>query len=383
MKIVIAIDSFKGSISSIEAGNAVTEGILRTVPEADIKVYPVADGGEGTVDALVSGLNGVYRKVTVSDPLGLPIQAQYGILPDNTAVIEMAAASGLPLLSASERNPMLTTTYGFGELIADAIQQGCRRFILGIGGSATNDCGIGCLQALGFGFYNKDGKKVPYGANGLVQVHSISFDRRMPELRDCQFHVACDVTNPLCGEIGCSAVFAPQKGADAAMIAEMEKAMQHFSALVKGYLPDADPNLSGSGAAGGLGFALRTFLNADLKPGIEVISKQTGIEAAIQDADIVITGEGRLDAQTVMGKVPVGIAKIAKKYGIPVVAFCGCTGEGAEICNQHGIDAFFPILRTICSAKDAMQPDNAAKNLTDTAEQVFRLYHNMKKEALG
>ena len=383
MKIVIAIDSFKGSISSIEAGNAVAEGILRTVPEADIKVYPVADGGEGTVDALVSGLNGVYRKVTVSDPLGLPIQAQYGILPDNTAVIEMAAASGLPLLSASERNPMLTTTYGFGELIADAIQQGCRRFILGIGGSATNDCGIGCLQALGFGFYNKDGKKVPYGANGLVQVHSISFDRRMPELRDCQFHVACDVTNPLCGEIGCSAVFAPQKGADAAMIAEMEKAMQHFSALVKGYLPDADPNLSGSGAAGGLGFALRTFLNADLKPGIEVISKQTGIEAAIQDADIVITGEGRLDAQTVMGKVPVGIAKIAKKYGIPVVAFCGCTGEGAEICNQHGIDAFFPILRTICSAKDAMQPDNAAKNLTDTAEQVFRLYHNMKKEALG
>lgn len=375
MKIVIAMDSFKGSISSFEAGNAAAAGIQRAILEADIKVYPVADGGEGTVDALVSGLNGEYRTVTVSDPLGRPIHAQYGILPDHTAVIEMAAASGLPLLAQSERNPMLTTTYGFGEMIADAIYQGCRQFILGIGGSATNDCGIGCFQALGFGFYDKNGKPVSYGAKGLSEIHSITFDRMMPELWDCQFHVACDVTNPLCGENGCSKVFAPQKGADSIMVEEMEQSMQRFSEIVKGYLSEADPYLPGSGAAGGLGFALRTFLNADLKPGIEVISSQTGIEAAIQDADIVITGEGRLDAQTVMGKVPIGIAKIAKKYDLPVVAFCGCTGEGAEICNQHGIDAFFPILRTICSAKDAMQPDNAAKNLADTAEQVFRLYH--------
>ena len=374
MKIVIAMDSFKGSISSIEAGNAAAAGILRAIPRADIKVYPVADGGEGTVDALVSGLNGKYRTVTVSDPLGRPIQAQYGILPDHTAVIEMAAASGLPLLSASERNPMLTTTYGFGEMIADAIYQDCRRFILGIGGSATNDCGIGCLQALGFGFYDKDGKPVSYGAKGLSEIHSITFERMIPELRECQFHVACDVTNPLCGENGCSKVFAPQKGADAAMIAEMEQSMQHFSALVKGYLPDADPNLPGSGAAGGLGFALRTFLNADLNSGIEVISSQTGIEAAIQNANIVITGEGRLDLQTVMGKVPIGIAKIAKKYDLPVIAFCGCVGDGAEICNQHGIDAYFPILRSITTAEEAMKPDIAKKNLAETAEQVFRLY---------
>ena len=374
MKIVIAMDSFKGSLSSAEAGKAAAAGIMRAFPAGEIKVFPVADGGEGTVDALAAGLNGSYRTVTVSDPLGRPVAAQYGILPDRTAVIEMAAASGLPLLSESERNPMMTTTCGFGEMIADAIHQGCRSFLLGIGGSATNDCGIGCLQALGFGFYDKDGKPVPYGASGLAQVHHIAADQVMPELDECQFHVACDVTNPLCGENGCSAVFAPQKGADSAMIAEMDDSMQRFSAIVKEYYPHSDADLSGSGAAGGLGFALRTFLHADLKPGIDVVIHQTGIETAIMDADVVVTGEGRLDAQTVMGKVPVGIAKIAKKYGLPVIAFCGCAGSGAEICNQHGIDAYFPILRTITSAEEAMKPDIAKKNLTETAEQVFRLY---------
>ncbi|MBR6107512.1 MAG: glycerate kinase [Oscillospiraceae bacterium] len=378
MKIAIAMDSFKGSLSSIDAGNAAAAGILRAFPEAEIKVFPVADGGEGTVDALVSGLNGSYRTVTVSDPLGRPIQAQYGILPDQTAVIEMAVASGLPLLSESERNPMKTTTYGFGEMIADAVRQGCRSFILGIGGSATNDCGIGCLQALGFGFYNKDRKQVPYGAKGLAQVHHITTDQVIPELHECQFHVASDVTNPLCGETGCSAVFAPQKGADSAMIAEMEKSMQRFSAMVKEYYPDSDADLPGSGAAGGLGFALRTFLNADLKPGIDVVINQTGIEAAISSADIVITGEGRMDAQTVMGKVPVGIAKIAKKYGLPVIAFCGCIDDGAEICNQNGIDAFFSILRSITTFEEAMKSENTKKNLADTAEQVFRLYQRMR-----
>lgn len=374
MKIVIAMDSFKGSLSSTEAGKAAATGLLRAFPEAEIKVFPVADGGEGTVDALVSGLNGSYRTVIVSDPLGRPIEAQYGILPDRTAVIEMAAASGLPLLSESERNPMMTTTCGFGEMIADAIHQGCRSFILGIGGSATNDCGIGCLQALGFGFCDKDGKQVSYGANGLAQVHHITTDQVIPELHDCQFHVACDVTNPLCGNNGCSAVFAPQKGGDSEMVAEMEQAMQRFSAMVKECYPDSDADLPGSGAAGGLGFALRTFLNAELKPGIDVVIHQTGIEEAIRDADIVVTGEGRLDAQTVMGKAPVGIAKIAKKYGLPVIAFCGCVGKGAEICNQSGIDAYFPILRAITSAEDAMNPDIAKNNLTVSTEQVFRVY---------
>ena len=375
MKIVIAMDSFKGSLSSADAGHAAAAGILRAHPDAEISVFPVADGGEGTVDALVSGLNGSCRTVTVSDPLGRPIAAQYGILPDRTAVIEMAAASGLPLLTQAERDPMHTTTFGFGELIADAIRQGCRSFILGIGGSATNDCGIGCMQALGFGFYDKDGKPAAHGAEGLAQVHHITTDHVLPELRACQFHVACDVTNPLCGENGCSKVFAPQKGADAAMIAEMERSMQRFSALVTAYDPDADAARAGSGAAGGLGFALRTFLHADLQAGIDVVIRQTGMEEAIRKADVVVTGEGRLDAQTVMGKAPVGIAKTAKKYGLPVIAFCGCAGDGAAICNQHGIDAFFPILRTVTTADAAMEPEHAKNNLSETAEQVFRLFH--------
>ena len=380
MKVVIAMDAFKGSLSSNEAGNAVASGILKAIPDAVIQVFPVADGGEGTTSALVSGLNGTYRTVTVSDPLGRPIQAQYGLLPDGTAVIEMAAASGLPLLSQSEQNPMRTTTYGFGEMIADAIQTGCRNFLLGIGGSATNDCGIGCLQALGFRFEDSTGQPVPYGANGLAQVNHIDMSRVLPELCECRFHVACDVNNPLCGENGCSKVFAPQKGADEAMIAEMEQAMQAFSALVTSTVPDADAALPGSGAAGGLGFALRTFLNAELQSGIALVITQTGLETAMKEADLVVTGEGRLDAQTVMGKVPVGIANTAKANGIPVIAFCGCTGEGADTCNQHGIDAFFPILQKITSAEEAMRSETAKKNLADTAEQVFRLIQIRDRE---
>ena len=374
MKIVIAADSFKGSLSSAEAGQAAAAGILRAMPDADVRVYPVADGGEGTAEALVSGLHGAYRTVTVSDPLGRPVPARYGILPDGTAVIEMAAASGLPLLTVSERDPMHTTTYGFGELIADAVQQGCRRFLLGIGGSATNDCGIGCLQALGFGFLDADGQQVSFGAAGLAKVQQISTDSIIPALRECEFRVACDVRNPLCGESGCSRIFAPQKGADPDMVSDMERSMRRFADLVRSEIPDADDAFPGSGAAGGLGFALRVFLHAVLSPGIETVIRMTGLESAIRSADVVVTGEGRLDAQTVLGKVPAGIAAAAKRYGIPVIAFCGCTGDGAAVCNQHGIDAYFPILRGITSAADAMQPDSAKQNLADTAEQVFRLY---------
>ena len=374
MKIVIAMDSFKGSLSSLDAGNACAAGILRAVPDADINVFPAADGGEGTTEALVHGLNGTFRTVTASDPLGRPISAKYGKLPDQTAVIEMAAASGLTLLTASERNPMRTTTRGFGEMIADAIHQGCRSFLLGIGGSATNDCGIGCLQALGFKFCDRNGNQVPPGAEGISMVHAIRTENKMPELTDCHFSVACDVTNPLYGPNGCSTVFAPQKGASSRDVAIMDQAMQKYAALVRQYDPEADPMLSGSGAAGGMGFALRTFLHAELCSGISLVMKQTGIESAIAQADIVITGEGRLDAQSVMGKVPVGIAGIAKKYNIPVIAFCGCAGNGAGMCNQHGIDAYFPILRRMCSESEAMDLENAKQNLNETAEQVFRLY---------
>ncbi len=380
MNIVIAIDSFKGSLTTLQAGNAAAAGIQRVYPNAETQIFPIADGGEGTVDALVSGLHGTYRTAAVSDPLGREIFARYGILPNNTAVIEMAAASGLPLLSPAERNPLHTTTYGFGQLIRDAIGQGCRNFILGIGGSATNDGGVGCLQALGFEFKDLNGKQVSFGAKGLSDIVHISDENAMPELKDCTFHVACDVKNPLCGENGCSAVFAPQKGADAEMIAKMDKDLRHFAELTKHVNPDANPDHEGAGAAGGLGFGLMSYLHATLESGIDLIIRETGLEEAIRYADLVITGEGCLDAQTAMGKAPVGIAKIAKKYGKPVIAFSGVVKDGAADCNAVGIDAFFPILRSVVTLKDAIDTENAAKNLSDTAEQVFRLIRTFPKK---
>ncbi len=372
MKAVIAMDSFKGSVSSLEAGNAVAEGIRRVFPDADTIIKPVADGGEGTVESLVSGLNGRFCEAEVSDPLGRKIAAKYGILPNNTAVIEMAAASGLTLLSENERDPMLTTTYGTGELILSAIRNGCRNFIIGIGGSATNDGGIGCLQALGFGMLDSKGREVGFGAKGLSQLAKITDTNVIPELNKCSFKVACDVTNPLCGENGCSAVFASQKGAKAEMIPVMDGYLRNYAELTKKYNTAASPDTPGAGAAGGLGFALMYYLNAEFESGIELIMRETQLESAIIDADIVITGEGCLDSQTAMGKAPVGIARIAKKYGKPVIAFSGAVKSGAELCNQNGIDAYFHLLRQISTLEEAMDKTTAYRNLADTAEQVFR-----------
>ena len=372
MKAVIAMDSFKGSISSIEAGNAVSKGISRVFPDADTIIKPVADGGEGTVEALVNGLNGRLCEAEVSDPLGRRITAKYGILPNNTAVIEMASASGLTLISESERDPMLTTTYGTGELILSAIRNGCRNFIIGIGGSATNDGGIGCLQALGFGMLANNGQQVGYGARGLSQLTNITDVNVIPELKECSFKVACDVTNPLCGENGCSAVFSPQKGAKAEMIPIMDGYIRHYAELTKKYNASASPDANGTGAAGGLGFALMYYLGAVFEPGIELIMHETKLEDSIKSSDIVITGEGCLDSQTAMGKVPVGIARIAKKHNKPVIAFSGAVKRGAELCNQKGIDAYFPILRAVSTLEQAMDKFNAYHNLADTAEQVFR-----------
>lgn len=372
MKAVIAIDSFKGSLSSLEAGKAAAEGIHRVFPDADAVIRPVADGGEGTVDALVKGLNGQFRKAEVTDPLGRNIKAKYGILPDNTAVIEMAAASGLPLLSECERDPMHTTTYGTGELILDAIHNGCRNFIIGIGGSATNDGGIGCLQALGFSMLDSNGKQVGYGARGLSELAVINDNNVIPELNECRFHVACDVKNPLCGENGCSAVFAPQKGADAETIQLMDKYLCNYAELTKKFTPAANSETEGAGAAGGLGFALMYYLGATLEPGADLMIRGINLEEEIKSADIVITGEGCLDAQSAMGKAPVGIAEIAKRYGKPVIALCGTVKYGAELCNQHGISAFFPIIRQISTLEQAMDNSIAYNNLADTAEQVFR-----------
>lgn len=374
MKVVVAIDSFKGSLTSLQAGSAVQEVIKIVDPKAEVVVRPLADGGEGTVDALSALPSAQKITVSVTGPLGMPVNAQYCMIPDmNLAVIEMASAAGITLVAPDQRDPLNTTTYGVGELICDAIGRGCREFLIGIGGSATNDGGAGMLSALGFGFLDKEGKPISLGAKGLAQLHSIDTTCVMPELSACKFRVACDVSNPLCGENGCSAIFAPQKGGTPDMIRQMDKWLQSYGQIAKKVNSAADMNLPGAGAAGGLGFAFAAFLDATLEPGVAIVLDETNLEEYIQDADIVVTGEGRLDRQTVMGKAPIGVAKLAKKYGKKVIAFCGCVTDGTEICNEHGIDAFFPILRQVTTLADAMETDNAYKNLRDTAYQVFRL----------
>ncbi len=373
MKAVIAIDSFKGSITSMEAGLAAKEGILRVLTNAQVDIFPIADGGEGTVDALVEGLQGEFVTVNVKGPLGNDLDAKYGIINKTTAVIEMSAAAGITLIPGEKRDPMHTTTYGVGQMIKDAVEKGCRDFIIGIGGSATNDGGIGMLQALGFGFDDAEGNAVPFGAQGLPQIERISGENALAELKDCRFCIACDVTNPLCGENGCSRIYGPQKGADAEQIEAMDKALHRYAQLTRQYNSKANESAPGTGAAGGLGFAFLSYRLGALKPGSELVLNLINIEEKIKTADVVITGEGKLDSQSVMGKAPVGIARIAKKYGKKVIAFAGTALREARACNQAGIDAFFPIVRTPCTLEDAMNRENAKNNLTDTTEQVFRL----------
>ena len=374
MKAVVAIDSLKGSLSSMEAGNAIVEGIYRADAEAKVEVRPLADGGEGTVDALVQGMNGSLRKVRVTGPLGDKVDAAYGIIEEaKMAVIEMSAAAGITLVPDEKKNPLFTTTYGVGEMIRDAIEKGCRKFVVGIGGSATNDGGIGMLQALGYDFLNSKGNAVPYGAKGLEDLAEIRKEYVLPELAQCEFKVACDVTNPLCGPLGASAVYGPQKGATPEMVREMDQWLADYAKLAANCSERADAEHPGTGAAGGLGFAFLTFTNAVLESGIKIVLEETKLEQYIQDADIVITGEGRLDGQTAMGKAPVGVAKLAGKYKIPVLAFAGSVTKDARKCNEEGIHAFFPILRGITTLEDAMDAENARRNLMETVEQVFRL----------
>lgn len=374
MNITIAIDSFKGSLSSMEAGQAVAEGIRRVMPSAGIRIRPLADGGEGTTEALTAGLGGELKSLTVTGPLGRPVTASYGLIRERKmAVLEMASAAGLTLISQEERNPLEATTYGVGEMIRDAIGEGCRHFLVGIGGSATNDGGTGMLSALGFQFLDSEGQPIPLGAKGLENLARISTENARPELSQCSFHIACDVTNPLCGENGCSAVYGPQKGADPEMIRQMDQWMERYGDLAARTFPAADKEAPGAGAAGGLGFAFLTFLNGSLESGVGMVLKEINLKDDIRDADLVITGEGRLDAQTVMEKAPIGVAHLAKEYGKPVIAFSGAVTREAGLCNQHGIDAFFPIMRGVVSLQEALDPGEARINAADTAEQVFRL----------
>lgn len=379
MNIVIAIDSLKGSLSSFEAGKAIEEGIRKVYNKASIVIRPIADGGEGTVEALTLGMNGKLETVTVTGPLGKTVEAVYGILQqsetrkEKTAIIEISSAAGITLISENERNPLKTTTYGVGEIIKDAIAKGCRHFIVGIGGSATNDGGIGMLQSLGFGLLDSTGNQVKFGAEGLSDLCKITDENAIPELKECTFRIACDVTNTLCGKYGASAVYGRQKGATSEMIINMDKWLEAYAFLSREKYGKADINAPGTGAAGGLGFAFLTYTNSVLESGIKIVLEETALEEYIKNTDIVITGEGKLDNQTAMGKAPIGVASIAKKYNKPVIAFSGCVEENAKVCNDQGIDAFFPIIRNIVSLSEAMDYDNSKKNMVDAVEQVFRL----------
>ncbi len=372
MKALIAMDSFKGSLTSREAGMAAAEGIKRVYPDAECEVLTVADGGEGTVEALMSVLGGERVTAEASDPLGRKIKCRYAITPDGTALMEMSEAAGIILLKKEELNPMKTTTYGVGEMILDAVGRGCRRFIIGIGGSATNDGGAGMLQALGFGLLDREGKDIPFGAEGLAYLDRISDERVMKELYDCSFSIACDVRNPLCGENGCSAVFGPQKGAAAETVKMMESCLVRFAEKTKEIRTASDRDFPGTGAAGGLGFAFKYYLDGKLLRGIDLILDEMHIGDKIKEADIVITGEGRIDSQTIMGKVPGGVAARAKKYGKPVLAFSGAVTKDAACCNENGIDAFFPIVRGVTALEEAMDRETACGNMADSVEQVFR-----------
>ena len=401
MKILIAIDSFKGSLSSKEAGEAIKSGILRIIPNAEVLISPLADGGEGTVETLVEALGGSLETVRVKGPLFQEVEAHYGILPEskkNTseaslktssknplsngqlAVMEMSQASGITLVSPEERNPLKTSSYGVGQMILDAYYKGCRRFLIGIGGSATNDGGIGMLSALGFRFTKENGEEILPIGEGLKDLAGIE-NSSVPEgLLQCSFQIACDVENPLYGENGASLIYGFQKGGNKELLSQMDLWMKHYSELVKEYNPAANPEDPGSGAAGGLGFAFRSFLQGELKSGVSLILEETKLSKKMQGADLVITGEGRLDEQSAMGKAPIGVAKLAKEQGIPVIAFAGAVTEGAKACNQVGIDAYFPILRGISTLEEAMEKENARRNLEDTVEQVIRLYHMRHKK---
>lgn len=374
MKVVIAIDSLKGSLSSMEAGTAIKDGILAAKPDAEVIVKPLADGGEGTTDALIEGMNGERIDLTVTGPMHTPVDAYYGYLKDtNTAVMEMASAAGITLVPDSEKNPLLATSYGVGEMINDAIQRGCRNFIIGIGGSVTNDGGIGMLKALGVRFLDENGEDAGEGGQALAKVARIDVSGMNPLLKECHIQVACDVNNPLCGKNGSTYVYGPQKGVTEDMKKTLDEAMAHFARVTSETLENDYMNTPGAGAAGGLGYAFLAYTGAALTPGIELILDVVGLEEELSGADVVVTGEGRLDFQTAMGKAPVGVARLAKKYNAKVIAFAGSVTKEATACNKEGIDAFFPILRSVCTLAEAMDPVAARNNMTATVEQVFRL----------
>ena len=372
MKIVVAPDSFKGSVSALEAAYAIEQGIRRVFPEAVIEKVPMADGGEGTVQSLVDATGGHIHTRRVLAPLGNEVDAKFGILADGeTAVIEMASASGLTLVAPDQRNPLLTTTYGTGQLIHAALEAGCRCLIIGIGGSATNDGGVGMAEALGVRSLDADGKQILRGGGNLGQLRSIDITGLHPAIAEAETVVACDVNNPLTGPEGASHVYGPQKGATPEMIETLDECLGHFDEILTETLGRSFNDIPGAGAAGGLGAGLMAFLNAELKLGVDIMIDAVKLEKRVKGASLVFTGEGQLDFQTAFGKTPVGVAKIAKAHNIPVIAIAGGIAEGAEAVYEAGIDAMLGIVQEPMSLEVAVE--DATRLIADTAEQAARL----------
>lgn len=368
MKIVIAPDSYKGSLTAKEACTAIKKGVLKAVPDAEIITIPMSDGGEGTTRSLVDSLGGEMVKCKVLNPLGEAITAEYAILSDHTAVIEMAEASGLTLIGKERRDPMKSTTYGTGEMIRDALDRGCRNFILGIGGSATNDGGAGMAQALGFGLLDRNGRQIPFGGAGLAEADRIDRSTADPRIGESRFIVACDVDNPLCGENGASNVFGPQKGATPEMIGILDKNLGYFADIIERDIGVYVKDTPGAGAAGGLGAAMLAFLNASLRKGVDIVIDAVGLKSSLQGADLVITGEGSCDFQTVKGKTPYGVAKTAQQLDIPAVIIAGHVGTGVEALYAYGVVGIFTLVNGPVSLDHAIE--NAGSLLEDAAART-------------
>ncbi|EPN0072656.1 glycerate kinase [Vibrio cholerae] len=373
MKVVIAPDSFKESLTAKQVCDAIQAGLARVWHDAKFVAIPVADGGEGTVQSLVDATQGRLVEVKVMGPQGKRVEAFYGMLGDNqTAVIEMAAASGLHHVPVAQRDPKLTTSFGTGELIRHALDQGVTKLIIGLGGSATNDGGVGMLAALGARFTNADGDPIQLTGGGLRELTHIDLQDFDPRLQNCDILVACDVNNPLCGDKGASAVFGPQKGATPEDVQLLDGALRQFGLLTEKVTGKMVLESAGAGAAGGMGAALLAYTQARLRPGIEIVLETVQLAYQVSDADLVITGEGRIDSQTVHGKTPMGVAKVAKRFDVPVLALCGCTGDNYQAVYQCGIDAVFAAVPRAMSLEDALKESDF--NLADLAENVARLW---------
>lgn len=372
MKIIIAPDSYKESLTAMEVANAIEAGFKQVLPHADYIKLPMADGGEGTVQSLVDATGGEIIEHRVTGPLGEQVSGFYGLMGEGkTAIIEMAAASGLHLVPASQRNPLQTTTFGTGELIKAALNKGVEHIIVGIGGSATNDGGIGMAQALGVRMLDAENKEIGYGGGALARLAAIDISEVDPRLANIKLEVACDVDNPLCGPKGASYIFGPQKGATTEMIVQLDANLSHYADVIKTQLGRDVKEMAGAGAAGGLGAALLGIFNAQLRPGIEIVMDAVNLSKVVADADLVITGEGRIDSQTIHGKTPIGVARTAKKYQLPVIGIAGCQSNDSHVVHAHGIDAVFSVVPRSVSLEEALR--DAAFNVEMTSRNVAAL----------